>query len=213
MEWIEEEGKTRSEALEKALSKIGLPEEKVEVEVIQENKKKFGIIGTRQVKIKVSYDPRDRVVVIAKENLEEILHKMDLTCVVEEAERNGSLCLNIISPQSALIIGKRGETIDALQYLMSRIVSKKMSQKVNVIVDTENYREKHVDKIEKLARKTADEVRSTGRAAFLAPMNSRDRRIVHLTLQDDRNVSTLSKGEGPRRKIKISPRAGGEVEE
>ncbi len=210
MEWMEEEGKTKLEALEKALGKIGLPEEKVEVEVVEENKKRFGFIGSNFVKIRLHYDPKERIISDAQEMVEGILSKMDISCVVEGAETNGNLCLNITSPQSALIIGKRGQTIDALQYLLNRMLSKKMGQKVKVLLDTENYRNKHASKIESLARETADEVRSTGKAVFLAPMNSRDRRIVHLTLQNDKDVRTVSKGEGSRRKIKISPRRGGE---
>jgi len=206
MEWMEEEGKTKLEALEKALGKIGLPEEKVKVEVVEENKKRFGFIGSNFVKIRLHYDPKERIISDAQAIVEDILSKMDISCVVEGAERNGNLCLNITSPQSALIIGKRGQTIDALQYLLNRILSKKMGQKVKVLLDTENYRSKHASKIESLAREKADEVRSTGKAVFLAPMNSRDRRIVHLALQNDKDVKTVSKGEGARRKIKISPR-------
>lgn len=213
MEWVEAEGKTKIEALESALEKIGLPEEKVKVEVVQENKKRFGLIGSNFVKIKVHYDPKDQMISQARATLEIILQKMGLNFAVEGAERNGSLCLNVISPQSALIIGKRGQTLDALQYLMNRILSKKMGQKVNVVLDTESYRDKHANKIEGMARRIADEVRSTGRPVFLAPMDSRDRRIVHLTLQNDRDVCTISKGEGPRRKIMIALRGGQQEEE
>ena len=213
MEWVEEEGKTKMEALEKALEKIGLPEDKVKVEVVEENKKKFGLIGSNYIKVKVHFNPSDQVFIHAKSAVEEVLDKMDISYVVETAEREGSVYLNIISPLSALIIGRRGQTIDAFQYLVNRIVSKKMGQRLNIVLDTENYRQKHESKLEKMAQQTAQQVRSTGRPVVLPPMNSHDRRIVHLTLQDDRDIYTGSKGEGYMRKIKISPRTGGKEEE
>lgn len=212
MEWVETEGKTKLEALEKALNEIGLPEEKVKIETVQENKKRFGLIGSNYVRIRVHYDTQDRIAPLAINAVGEILSKMDITYVVERADRDGTLCLNITSPQSALIIGKGGQTIDALQYLVNRMVSKKTAQKANILLDTENYREKHVSKIQQLARRMADQVRSTGKPVVLSPMSSQDRKIVHLALQDDTSVRTFSKGEGAKRKIKISPRREGERE-
>jgi spoIIIJ-associated protein len=207
MEWVEEEGKTKTEALEKALNRIGLPEEKIKVEVVQENKKKFGLIGSNYIRVKVHYDPLDQALIQARSIIEEMLDKMGIDFVVEGAQQNGSIFLNIISPQSALIIGKRGQTIDALQYLMNRMLSKKMGQRLSIVLDTENYRQKHAAKLEEMARQSADRVRSTGKPVFMPPMNPHDRRIVHMALQDDKDVYTDSRGEGFMRKIRISLRS------
>ena len=210
MEWVEEEGKLKSEVFEKALNRIGLTEEKVKIEIIEENKRKFGILGSNYIKMRVHYDPVDQIVSMAREIVENILNKMDITSVVEKVESNVGLCFNITSPQSALIIGKHGQTIDALQYIVNRMVGKKMDRKANIVLDTENYREKHVGKIESMAKRMAEQVESTGQPVVLAPMNSHDRRIVHLALQNNKRIRTISKGEGPKRKIKIALRYGEE---
>jgi spoIIIJ-associated protein len=209
MEWIEEQGKTLDEALEKALQKIGRSREEVQVEVLEETTKKlFGLFGSQMVRIKVSYNHQKSRVQEAEEILRHILQLMQIDGVVKSAKKEGAIYLNIVSPHGGLIIGRHGQTIDALQYLMDRMVNKYPRERVRVIVDTENYQEKRAERVQRLARKLASQVKNTGRAVVVSPMNAHDRRIIHLTLQEDKEIKTTSRGDGLMRKVVISPREG-----
>lgn len=207
MEWIEEQGKTLDEALEKALQRIGRAKEEVKVEILEQtNKKFFGLFGNQIVRIKVAYNNQKSRVQEAEEVLKTILQLMDIDCIVQGTEKNGTIYLNIVSNQGGLIIGRHGQTIDALQYIVDRMVNKYPRERMRIILDTENYQEKRQERVQRLARKLASQVKSTGRPAIVSPMNSHDRRIIHMTLQEDKQVRTSSRGEGLLRKIVIAPR-------
>lgn len=203
MECIEETGNSKEEAIAKALDKIGLNQDEVEVEILEESKKRFGFFGSNLARVKIHYDEKLYLLKEAKNALKTILDKMGLESRVIGHEKNNIIYLNIGSPQGALIIGRRGQTIDALQYLINHIVNKSTKKKLKVILDTENYRNKRQIKIEKLAYKLASQVKATGTSLSVPPMNSHDRRIVHLALQNDHEIKTISKGEGQFRKVKI----------
>jgi len=206
MEAVEEEGRTVDEAVDKALKRLQLSRGDVKVEVLEEGKKLWGLLGGRSVRVRVSYDASALRVHEARQVLEEILSLMGMEASVEGWLDNGLIYLKAESPQGALLIGRHGQTIDALQYLVNRIVNKDTEDKMRVIVDTENYREKRREKIRHLAHKLAEKVKSTGQPVTVAPMNSHDRRIIHLALQDDSAVTTASHGEGIFRKVRIYPK-------
>lgn len=210
MESIEEEGRTQEEALEKALERLHVSRSEVQVEVLEENKKLWGLLGGKVVRVRVSYDPGSRRVKQAKEVLQGILDRMDVKGIVQGSLDNGLINLKVDSPQGALLIGRHGQTIDALQYIVNRIVNKDADDKVRVVIDTEDYREKRRDKIRRLAHRLASKVKTTGQPITVAPMNSHDRRIIHLALQDDEAVTTVSQGDGLFRKVKILPKRAGE---
>ncbi|RMF83899.1 MAG: protein jag [Nitrospinota bacterium] len=206
MEWIEEQGKTLDEAVEKALQKIGRSRDEVEVEVLEETKKLFGLFGNSMVRVRVSYNHRKSRLQEAEEVLQNILERMHIEGEVKGTEKDGVIYLSIYSNHGGLLIGKHGQTIDALQYIVNRIVNKYPRERVQVILDTENYKGKREERLRKMAHKLASRAKSTGRPVVLPPMNAHDRRIIHLTLQDDQAIKTMSKGEGALRRVVISPR-------
>ena len=154
-----------------------------------------------------------KVVVNAKEIedksvdfLKSVLHAMDLAAVVEASYNEEEECLdvNIIGDDMGVLIGKRGQTLDSLQYLVSLVVNKETNGYVRVKVDTENYRERRKATLENLATNIAFKVKRTRRPVSLEPMNPYERRIIHSALQNDKYVTTHSEGEEPYRKVVVT---------
>ena len=119
-------------------------------------------------------------------------------------ESNGSLAVNLEGPDMGVLIGKRGQTLDSLQYLVSLVVNKNTSGYVRVKVDTEDYRERRKKTLENLAKNLSYKVKRTKRPVTLEPMNPYERRIIHSTLQNDKYVTTHSEGDEPYRKVVIT---------
>lgn len=206
MAFIEDEGRTLEEAVSKGLQRIGLPRDEVKVEVLEHSRKFFGLLGTPHIKVRLTYETRSAKLHTATDLLQKMLAHMGIHARVEGSERHGEAYLNIQSDDSGLLIGRRGQTIDALQYLVNRMVNRDADAAVRIVLDTEHYQERREERLTRLAQRLAAQVKSTGRAAVMAPLNARDRRIIHLALQADREVSTSSKGEGALRKVLIAPR-------
>lgn len=206
MAFIEDEGRTLEEAVSKGLQRIGLPRDEVKVEVLEHRRKFFGLLGTPHIKVRLTYETRSAKLHTATDLLQKMLAHMGIHARVEGSERHGEAYLNIQSDDSGLLIGRRGQTIDALQYLVNRMVNRDADAAVRIVLDTEHYQERREERLTRLAQRLAAQVKSTGRAAVMAPLNARDRRIIHLALQADREVSTSSKGEGALRKVLIAPR-------
>jgi spoIIIJ-associated protein len=208
MSTLEFEEKSVEDAIDLACRQLKLPREKLEIEIISKGSSGiFGIVGTRRAKIRVTtkVPPVGLTAEKAKEVLDEILKHVDLPMVVECEARDGYTSLNIISNGSGLLIGKRGKTLNALQYLVSKIVSRKTGENVSVVVDTENYRSKRELSLNELARQLSEKVKKAHRSLTTGPMSSQDRRIIHLALKEDHEVRTKSKGEGNLRRVVIYP--------
>jgi spoIIIJ-associated protein len=208
MSIIEVEEKSVEEAIALACQKLKLPREKLEIEILSKGSSGiFGIVGARKAKIRVTakVPPVELTAEKAKEVLAEILKHVDLPNVVEWESREDSFYLNIISNGSGLLIGKRGKTLNALQFLVSKIVSRQSGENVSVIVDTENYRTKRELSLTELARQLCDKVKKSHRPLTTGPMSAQDRRIIHLALKEDQDVRTKSKGEGNLRRVVIYP--------
>jgi spoIIIJ-associated protein len=124
---------------------------------------------------------------------------------VEGDSKNGHVTLNIISNGSGLLIGKRGKTLNALQYLVTKILQREMGENITVVIDTENYRSKRETGLVELAQQLSEKVKKTRRPLTTGPMSAHDRRIIHLALKEDPEVRTKSKGEGSLRKVVIYP--------
>ena len=149
---------------------------------------------------------------LAKENdaaifLSELLKKMNIEATVEAAETDDGLRLNIVSTTDGLLIGRRGETLDAIQYIVSLYVNKDRKENGyrRVSVDTEGYRARREETLRRLARKNAAQVARTGRSVAMEPMNPYERRVLHSALQGFRGVTTHSEGEEPNRRVIITP--------
>jgi len=208
MSTLEFEEKSVEEAIELACKQLKLPREKLEIEVISKGSSGiFGIVGARKARIRVTRKivPAGMGIEKAKEVLDEIVRHIDLPMVVECEAREGYNYLNIISNGSGLLIGKRGKTLNALQYLVSKIVSRKIGENVSIIVDTENYRSKRELSLNELARQLSDKVKKSHRSLTTGPMSAQDRRTIHLALKEDTEVRTKSKGEGNLRRVVIYP--------
>lgn len=203
MKSIEVEGKTVEEALDKALTELGLTKENVNVEVLEQGSKGlFNVIGVKRAKIRVTskYDYIEE----ARKFIDTILKSMELDANINIIEENDTLKINISGEKMGLIIGYRGETLDSIQYLVSLLVNKhhELPHK-KVILDTENYRSKREETLKGVAIKTATRVKKTGKSFKLEPMNPYERRIIHSALQENTYVNTYSEGEEPFRRVVI----------
>lgn len=201
-QYIEEEGRTTEEAMELALKKLGVTRDQVRVTVLYEAKKSlFGLI-TKPAKVRISLkeDPSSTPEGILKTLLAEMGIEADVNTKVSD----GNIYLNINTPNAGLLIGRRGRTLDAIQHLLNCIVNRSSLVKRRVIVDAEQYRERREEILTNLAHKLASKVKTTGQEIVVEPMNPQDRRIIHLALQDDQDVTTFSRGEGSFRSVVIT---------
>jgi len=142
----------------------------------------------------------------AKEILEELLKRIRIDAGVSAKEVEDYISLEITTPDSALVIGRQGKTLGALQYLVNLIINKDREERIKVILDTEGYREKRKARLAELAKRLAQRAKEENTEVFLEPMNSYERRIIHATLAEDPDVETKSVGEGSERQVVISPK-------
>jgi spoIIIJ-associated protein len=142
---------------------------------------------------------------LAQEILTDILQKMGETCTIQGAQELNQVNLVIEGEDAGLLIGKQGQTLEALQYLVTKILSKQTKRKPRVVIDIESYRERHKQSLIELALKQGEKAKRIGKPVTLNPMNAHDRRIVHLALQQDKEIKTKSRGEGLYKKIIIYP--------
>lgn len=208
MSTLEIEEKSVEVAIALACEKLKLPQEKLDIEIISKGSSGiFGIVGAKKAKIRVTPKvmPFDAAAERAKEILTEILKHIDLPTVVESKAENDYLYLNIISNGSGLLIGKRGKTLNALQYLLAKILQRDIGENVSVVIDTENYRAKRETSLTELACQLSEKVKRTRQPLTTGPMNAQDRRIIHLALKEDFEVRTKSRGEGKLRRVVIYP--------
>lgn len=199
---VEKTGKTVEEALELALIALDTTRDQVEFEVLEEPAKAFlGLFGGNEAKIRVT--KIKYVDQVAIEFLQSVLDEMNVEAEFNVNFDGKDLSVEMSGTEMALLIGRRGQTLDALQYLVSLIVNKDREDYVRVILDTENYREKRKATLEKLAKRLARKARKTRKDIVLEPMNPYERRIIHSTLQGNPYVSTRSEGDEPFRKVLI----------
>ena len=191
------EGKTKEELIEKAKAELKVNEEDLIIKVIEEKStllKKSATIEVTTINDVQAY---------VKEVIAEILKLMNIDVKFEIRRREKTISVKLFSDNNAILIGKNGRTIAALQTIVRQIISNETNEKLSIILDVENYKEKRVKNIEYLAKKTAREVAKTKVEATLDSMNSYERRIVHSVLADDKYVYTESTGEEPNRCVVI----------
>lgn len=201
MEFVEFKGKTKDEALMQASVELGVPSTDLEYEVVSEETKGFLGIGSKPCIIKARR--KKTFIDEIREYLESLFKAMDIQTEIqiEFDETENVLSINLEGPEMGILIGKRGQTLDALQYIISLAVNKKSESYIRVKLDTENYRARRKETLENLAKNIAFKVKRTKRSFALEPMNPYERRIIHATLQNDKYVSTRSEGEEPYRKV------------
>lgn len=195
-------GKTSYAAIAKGLEKLDKSREEVEVEVIEEGSKGFlGFLGNKDAKILMRVKPtlEDN----AKSFLDEMFKSMDMDVEVEAKEIDNRLEVDLKGDNMGLLIGRRGQTLDSLQYILSLVINKKSDRYVKVYLDTEDYRKKREETLHRLAFKMADKAVKTRRRVKLEPMNPFERRIIHSSLQNNKKIKTYSEGKEPFRKVVI----------
>lgn len=206
MEFSEKYGRTIEEAVSLAAADLNLTVEDVEVEVLEEPKK--GILGIGAKSAKVRVVPKKTPEKIALAFVKEVTSKMGLELNVSSRQSENIVFIDIEGKDAGTIIGKRGQTLDSLQYLVNLVVNKNTEKYTKVVVNAENYREKRESTLEQLAIRLAGKVYKTKRSVRLEPMNPYERKVIHTTLQDDVRVNTKSEGEEPYRRVIIEVRRG-----
>ncbi|MCR4436533.1 MAG: RNA-binding cell elongation regulator Jag/EloR [Clostridiales bacterium] len=199
---IEKTAKTVQEAVHAALEELRTAEENVDIEVIEEgNKGIFGIIGNKMARVRVTLKETggDK----ARMFLAQVFDKMKLNADIDVEEDENSVVLKVSGKDIGIIIGRRGETLDSLQYLASLIINKNRESYKRVVIDVENYRQKREDTLVKLANRLAERVVKYKKNITLEPMNPYERRIIHSSLQNNKYVETYSIGDEPNRKVVI----------
>ncbi len=204
MKTIEITGKNVQEALSNALVQLNLTEDKVDVEILDEGSKGiFNLIGTKPAKIKVTQ--KFNIIDEVNTFLNDVISAMGVQADINTVEEADSINIQLSGEKMGLIIGYRGETLDSLQYLVSLVANKDHEKPYKkVVLDAENYRKKRYETLTKVAQKTADKVKKTGRPYRLEPMNPYERRIIHSTLQEYAQINTYSEGDEPFRRIVVS---------
>ena len=204
VEYVEISAKTVSDAITEACRKFGVTSDKLDYE---EGSSGFLGIGSKPAVIKAGVKVEKLSVDgVAKKFLNDIFAAMNMEVVVNVCynETDNSMDIELSGEEMGILIGKRGQTLDSLQYIVSLVVNKEIENYVRVKVDTENYRQRRRETLENLAKNIAYKVKKTKRPVSLEPMNPFERRIIHSTLQGDKMVSTHSEGEEPFRRVVVT---------
>jgi len=208
MNSIEISARTVEEAIRMALKELNLTENEVNVEVLDEPSKGFwGILGGKMAKVKVT--PQINPLLDTKSFLLNVTEKMGLDVEIKISQENEYARMEFVGKDLGILIGRRGDTLDALQYLANLTANKqnnlleKNTDRLRIILDAEDYRQRREETLTKLAYKMADKVNKTGRKVVLEPMNPQERRIIHTALQNNEAVQTISEGTEPFRRIII----------
>jgi len=200
MDMIEVSAKTVNDAITEACQKLGVTSDKLDYEVVEEGSSGFLGIGAKPAVIKASVK-KSSVEEVARVFLNDVFQAMNMEVVIDEEK---SMDIELSGNEMGVLIGKRGQTLDSLQYLVSLVVNKESEEYIHVKVDTENYRQRRKETLENLAKNIAYKVKRTKRSVSLEPMNPYERRIIHSALQNDKYVTTHSEGEEPFRRVVIT---------
>ncbi len=195
-------GKTVEEAIERAVEELNTTKDKVETKVIELPSRGFmSLFRSKVAKVEVTLQLD--ICDIATNFLKEVCNAMNIDAHIDARLEDNVLFIELKGENMGVLIGRRGQTLDSLQYLTSLVINKQSEEYIRVNLDTENYRKKREATLVELAGKLAHKVEKTRRKIELEPMNPYERRIIHSTLQKYKNVHTYSQGEEPFRKVVI----------
>lgn len=205
MKTVEKTAKTVEEAVELGIEELGIKRENAEIEILSEpSNGLFGFIGTRSAKVKISMKklPAD----YARDFIHELIEKMGLSNVNVEIEKQNenTIFVDIVGDNLGILIGKRGQTLNSMQYLANLVVNRQFNEFNRVMIDIENYRDRREKTLKQLAENLARKVVKGRRNIVLEPMIPQERRIIHTALQNNPSVSTYSQGDEPFRKVVIT---------
>ena len=204
MEYIEISAKTVADAITEACQKLEVTSDKLEYIVVEEGSSGFLGIGSKPAIIKAKV--KSSITDTAKDFLKDVFEAMNMVVVIDAKydEENKNLNVDLSGDEMGVLIGKRGQTLDSLQYLLSLVVNKESEEYIRVKVDTEDYRKRRKETLENLAKNIAYKVKRTKRPVSLEPMNPYERRIIHSALQNDKYVTTHIEGEEPFRRVVVT---------
>jgi spoIIIJ-associated protein len=223
------EGKTTEEAIQNASRELGIPEEDLDFEILEPGSTGiFGLVGGKKARIRVQQktselsdvvesnaDEGDGVEIgvveendvnLAQETLRRILELIPMETTVRAGQSDGKILLNIAGDRSGLLIGRKGQTLDAIQFIVNKIVGKALDKKINVVVDSENYRRRREESLTEMALKMGDKAKKIKKPVTTSPLNPQERRIIHLALKEDERLDTKSRGEGLLKRVVIIPK-------
>ena len=213
MDSVQGTGKTVEEAVENALKKLQIAEKDADITIESEGSRGLFGIGSKPAVVKVAKKPavvaaekKPEMKEAAVEFIRGVCERMGISVTVEETQIDDGYRLTLRSDTMGTLIGYRGDTLDALQYLTNLVVNRNAKEYTRVMLDSENYRSKRQHTLERLAAKYARRARETGKSISLEPMKPYERRVLHATLQNNEHVTTYSEGEEPYRRVVIKPR-------
>lgn len=202
---IEENGRTQEEAVITGLRKLGIPREYVLVEPLAPGARGFLGFGGQQARVRLNVTPAGERLIQGRGILEKILTLMGVQTQVHVEERLGVVHLELSGEHAGLLIGRHGQTLEALELVVGRILDREAGERTPVALDVEGYRERRHQQLEQMALGLAKQAKKTGEAVVLEPMAPADRRIIHLLLKGDEGVRTASVGDGRLRRLTITP--------
>lgn len=199
-------GKTEEEAIQSGLAQLGVSQDRVRVNVLEPAVKGlFGLIGAKDAKVELTLIPDP--VEEARQLLHDVTDAMNLQAEIAEGrDGDGNVVFKLSGADMGMVIGRRGQTLDALQYLLNVVANRHSKEHIRIVLDAEDFRERRKKTLERLADRLAGKVIKTHREVLLEPMSPQERRIIHSYLSDHPNVKTYSKGEEPNRRIVIAPK-------
>ncbi|MDD3926225.1 MAG: protein jag [bacterium] len=222
MRSVEQTGKTVEEAIQTAIEALGVSREEITVDILEEPTRGMFGLGTKEARILVSTKDGEKKLkdsetksyagaseedhVKAKECFGQILSLMGIDAELETWDEDGYIHINAEGPEMGIIIGRQGQTLDSIQFIVNLILNKHREDRIRVIVDAESYRERRKEILASTAEKMAARAVQTGQEIALAYMTPFERRVIHTTLQDNEDVTTFSEGEEPYRRVVISPK-------
>ncbi len=205
MSSIEIEAKTTEEAIKKACDHFHVTEEELDIEVLESRSAGiFGLVGNKKAKIRVKVK-RDSAIAVAQETLTKIVSLMSMDTRISAVRKGDDIVLNIEGNNTGILIGHKGRTLEALEFIVNKAVNRATETKVRVIVDTENYRQRKEESLKRLALKMGEQAKRTQKTVTIDAVNPHDRRIIHLALKGDNQVQTKSDGEGLFKNVYIIP--------
>jgi spoIIIJ-associated protein len=221
---LEIEGKSVEEAIQTACQQLNVPKEKLDIQVINSGSTGiFGIVGSKKAKIRATLieepaepEPEQPPLIAPLEESDliaeaqaltrEILNLMGLEAELTSKKERDTIHIQIEGEEAGnILIDRSGQTLDAVQYIVTRILSRKGLGKTKLLLDSGDYRNRRKKYLENLGLKMAEKARQTGRSVVISPLNAHDRRIIHLVLEKDKTLKTISRGEGHLKKMIISP--------
>ncbi len=203
---IETTGRTEDDAISAALKELGKTRDEVSVEVLERAKSGFLGFGGSPAKVRVSYEERDARLQRAEDFLEGLFQHMEVEASIDAQfnEEENLISVQLSGSRVGSLIGRRGETLDAIQHLTNYVINNGADERTRVNIDAENYRAKRAEALTKLAEKVAGKVQRYRRSVTLEPMNAYERHVIHTALQDYENVTTYSTGTEPNRRVVVA---------